>query len=243
VLAPLTWGSDGWPTVQLTDNTWSMSYPMPDIPKSSHVVKSPTGTDDFKTAALSPEWEWNHNPDNSKWSAGHGLTLQTATVTDDLYSARNTLTHRILGPTSTATIVMDASGMKDGDYAGVAMFRDSSAWIGVTRDAGKYQVVMRQNITMDRRWNTATKGDDIASAPLSSARIWLRVAADIHPGADRTAVFSYSTNGKTYIPLGQPFVLNNKWQFFMGYRYGIFNYAAKALGGAVKVSSFTMTTP
>jgi cell division protein FtsI/penicillin-binding protein 2 len=64
-------------------------------------------------------------------------------VTDDLYAARDTLTHRILGPTSTATIVMNDAGMKDGDRAGLAMFRDSSAWVGVARDDGKYTVVMR----------------------------------------------------------------------------------------------------
>ena len=29
----------------------------------------------------------------------------------------------------------------------------------------------------------------------------------------------------------------------MGYRYGIFNYATKQLGGEVKVASFTMATP
>ena len=243
VLAPLTWGADGWPTVQLTDNTWSMSYPRPDIPPSTHRLPSLTGTDAFKTSTLSPEWEWNHNPDNSKWSVGHGLTLQTATLTDDLYSARNTLTHRILGPTSTATIVLDDSKMKDGDQAGLAMFRDSSAWIGITRDEENYQVIMRQDITMDRRWNTANKGEDVAHVPIRPGKIWLRVAADIHPGADRTAIFSYSTDGKTFQTLGQPFVLNNRWQFFMGYRYGIFNYATKSLGGAIKVASFSMTAP
>ena len=43
---------------------------------------------------------------------GSGLNLRTATVTNDLYSARNTLTHRIQGPTSTATIELDYSAMK-----------------------------------------------------------------------------------------------------------------------------------
>jgi len=33
VLAPLTWAEDGWPTVQLTDNAWSASYPKPEIPR------------------------------------------------------------------------------------------------------------------------------------------------------------------------------------------------------------------
>lgn len=123
------------------------------------------------------------------------------------------------------------------------MLRDTSAWIGVARDAGKYKVVMRQNINMDRRWNTANKGEDAASAPVSRGKIWLRVAADIHPGADRTAIFSYSTNGNNFQTLGPPFLLNNRWQSFMGYRYGIFNYATTSLGGAVKVQSFTMATP
>ena len=243
VLAPMTWGDDGWPTLQMTDNRWSASYPMPDIAGPSHQIHSPTGTDAFRTPALSAEWEWNHNPDNSKWSAGHGLRLETATVTDDIYAARNTLTHRILGPASTATIVLNDAAMKDGDRAGLSMLRDTSAWIGVVRDAGKYRVVMRQNINMDRRWNTADKGEDVASAAVSKGNIWLRVAADIHPGPDRTAVFSYSTNGKIFQPLGPPFPLNNRWQFFMGYRYAIFNYATISLGGVVKVQSFTMATP
>lgn len=39
------------------------------------------------------------------------------------------------------------------------------------------------------------------------------------------------------------FVLNNQWEFFMGYRFGIFNYATQALGGAVTVRSFDLTTP
>jgi len=96
---------------------------------------------------------------------------------------------------------------------------------------------------MDRKWNTANKGEDVASVPVSKGKIWLRTAADIRPGADHTASFSYSTDGKNFKPIGEPYTLNNRWQFFMGYRYGIFNYATKQLGGEVKVASFTMATP
>ena len=243
VLAPLTWDADGWPHVQMTDNTWAAAYPIPNPSAARHPIPSHTGTYAFKTAVLGPEWEWNHNPDNSKWSAGHGLTLQAATVTDDLYAARNTLTHRILGPTSNATIELNFAQMKDGDRAGLAMLRDMSAWVGVVKDDGKYKVVLHQNVTMDRRWNTANKGEDAASEPISGKRIWLRVAADIHPAADRTAVFFWSADGKTFKTIGHPFVLNNRWQFFMGYRYAIFNYATKELGGQVTVPTFTVATP
>lgn len=240
VLAPLKWNDDGWPSVDLPDNTWLDSYPLPDVGNAAHPVHSPTGTDAFIGPALGPEWEWNHNPDTSKYSVHHGLFLQTATVTDDLYAARNTLTHRILGPVSTATVVLDNRQMKDGDRAGLVMLRDSSAWIGIARDAGKLRVLVVNNITMDKHWDTASKGTEVASAPLIADKVWLRTTADIHPGPGHTATFSYSTDGNTFLPLGPPFVLNTSWQFFMGYRFGIFNYAARALGGAVTVSSFTL---
>ena len=66
----------------------------------------------------------------------NGLTLQTATVTNDLYSARNTLTHRILGPSPPRRSRWTTPGMHDGDRAGLALLRNSSAWIGVKRDNG-----------------------------------------------------------------------------------------------------------
>jgi beta-xylosidase len=240
VLAPMKWKADGWPVLQITGNTWGVSYPYPVAP---HPLKPHTGIDTFSGPALGPEWEWNHNPDNTRWSLNGGLRLQTATVTDDLYGARNTLTHRILGPQSTATIMLDFSRMKDGDRTGLALLRDSSAWIGVKRDGGSFRVVMENNLTMDKNWRTSSAGTEVAKASILGGRIWLRASADIRPGANLSGQFSYSIDGNTFQSIGTPFVMNNDWRFFMGYRYGIFNYATQALGGEAQISSFTMTTP
>ena len=127
-LAPLTW-NDGWPSVQTVNGRWGTTYPRPAI-STTRTVQPMTGRDTFTGTRLGPRWEWNHNPDTSRFSVGNGLRLQTATVTNDLYAARNTLTHRIQGPTSTATIELDYSAMANGDRAGLAMLRQSSAWIG-----------------------------------------------------------------------------------------------------------------
>jgi beta-xylosidase len=242
-LAPITWTSDGWPTIQTVNGAWGATYPKPNIPASGRTVKPMIGTDTFTTTTLGPQWEWNHNPDNTRWSAGSGLRLQTATVTNDLYAARNTLTHRIQGPTSTATVELDYSTMRDGDRAGLAMLRQSSAWVGVKRDNGANRVVMVNNLTMDGSWNTTGTGTEVAGTAVSGGRIWLRVSADIRPGSGRQARFSYSTDGVTFTPLGSAFTLNNTWQFFMGYRYAMFNHATQALGGAVTVRAFTQTSP
>ncbi|MGP3966743.1 glycoside hydrolase family 43 protein [Streptomyces sp. 6N223] len=239
-LAPITWTSDGWPELQLVGGAWGESYPYPLPPVE---VEPMIGVDTFEGTELAPKWEWNHNPDTTAFEVGAGLTLRTATVTDDLYAARNTLTHRIQGPTSTATIELDISAMSDGDRAGLALLRDSSAWIGVTREGGASRVVMVDGLTMDGDWNTTGTGTERDAADFSGDKIWLRANADIRPGSPRPGRFSYSTDGTTFTALGPDFSMHNDWPFFMGYRYAIFNHATQALGGSVTVARFELATP
>ncbi|KSW21678.1 RICIN domain-containing protein [Cellulomonas sp. B6] len=241
-LAPITW-SNGWPSVQTVNGRWGATYPRPNI-TTTRTVKPLTGTDTFAGTRLGPQWEWNHNPDTSRFTVSDGLTLRTASVTRDLYAARNTLTHRVQGPSSTATVELDVAGMANGDRTGLAMLRQSSAWIGVVRGSdGARRVVMTDGLTMDSSWNTTGTGTERASAALPGTRVWLRVTADIRPGSGRQATFSWSTDGRTFTPLGPAFTLNADWQFFMGYRFGVFNHATQALGGAVTVRRFDLTTP
>jgi len=134
--------------------------------------------------------------------------------------------------------------MANGDRSGLAMLRDQSAWIGVRKDNGVTRVSMTNGLSMSTNgWTTTGTGSEAAGATVSGGTIWLRATANIQPGSGRTASFSYSTNGTTFTALGPAFTLNNDWQFFMGYRFGIFNYATSALGGAVTVNRFDLTTP
>ncbi|HEU5073209.1 MAG TPA: glycoside hydrolase 43 family protein [Polyangiaceae bacterium] len=238
VMIPMTWGDDGWPSVNLVDGEFGGSYPFPDLPCGSNKVKAWNPKDTFDDAELAPEWEWNHNPDDSKWSVGDGLVLQTATVTDDLYSVRNMLTRRIEGPASFATIELDFSAMQDGDVAGIAAFRDRSAWIGVKKTNAGARVVMTNGVDMNTSWETTSTGSEVAGADISGTKIWLRVEADVRSSGGGTATFSYSMDGSQFESLGNTLTMNKDWQFFMGYRFGIFNYATEALGGSVKVLSF-----
>jgi beta-xylosidase len=144
---------------------------------------------------------------------------------------------------STATIELDYSGMKDGDRAGLAALRQSSAWIGLASDNGSTRLVMTNGLTMDGNWNTTGTGYVAASASVSGGKVWLRATADIAPRGSKTVTFLYSTDGVTFRQLGSAFTMNTDWQFFMGYRFAIFNYATKALGGSVNVRSFTITAP
>lgn len=248
VAAPLTWTSDGWPRLVKDGQSWGKTYPMP--VQTTKTVPPPTGTDNFTGAALSHEWEWNHNPDNTKWKmagGSGGVLLQTATVTNDLFTARNTLTHRVIGPKSQGTFKIDISKMKDGDRAGAALFRDISAYIGVYKDASSAKVVMVNGLNLDSKWATQSTGTIAATGPTLAAdttSVWFQIQADVTPAfgsnTQRTATFWYSLDGKSYTQLGPKFSLTNTWQFFTGYRYAAFNHATKALGGQVTIQSFTM---
>jgi beta-xylosidase len=248
VAAPLTW-TDDWPqVVKDSSGAWAKSYPAP--VQTTKTLPSPIGTDTFQGTTLSQEWEWNHNPDTSKFTLSSGLTLRTATVTNDLFTARNTLTHRIIGPKSSGTFRIDISKMADGDRAGAALFRDIAAYIGVHKDGGSAKLVTVNGLSLDQNnnWVTKSAGNVAATGPTLAAGttdLYLRVQADITPAfsgtsVQRTTTFSYSTDGNTYTTLGSPFPMTNAWQFFTGYRYAVFNFATKALGGQIGVKSFTM---
>jgi beta-xylosidase len=243
VMAPITW-NDGWPAVTLVDGKWGATYPFPDLPCGANRVAPRPRVDTFSDAALGPEWEWNHNPDNTKWTAGDGLTLKTATVTDDLYAARNTLTHRIAGPVTSATIELDYSQMLDGDVAGLSVQRDVSAAIMVRNVAGALRVHMVNGINMNTSWQTTSTGTSAEDAPLSGGKVWLRAEANVRTdNGGARASFSYSTDGSEFKPLGSSLTMNKDWQYFLGYRFGLFNYATKSLGGSVKISEFALSSP
>jgi beta-xylosidase len=238
VLAPVSWSADGFPILQ-TDSTgaWAVSYrmPLPERPTPPW-----TGTDTFGGNSLGPAWEWNHNPDTSKYVVSNGLTLSSATVTDDLYMARNTLTHRIHGEFPVGTVEVDFTNMLDGDRFGLAAFRDRSAYIGVHRVGNTYTITAVHNMTQDEStWSTINKGTVVATALVSAKKIWLRTALDARASGTKEAKFFYSLDGSKYTQLGSSYVMWTNWAYFMGYRYGIFNFATKQLGGSISVLSFS----
>ncbi|HVU16789.1 MAG TPA: glycoside hydrolase 43 family protein [Candidatus Didemnitutus sp.] len=232
-LSPITW-RDGWPYFGLPGNltrtplTWIKPGTGHDDPPHAPYEHS----DDFAGPALKPVWQWNHVPDNAHWSLSErpGALRLHALGAPDFWHARDSLTQRAVGPESTATVELDASGMKAGDVAGLALLNLPYAWIGLRR--GESGLALS--------WFDQTRGATRARA-LAGTRAWLRV----HCNFDiEQAQFSVSEDGVTFQPFGDPLTMVFQLKTFQGVRFSLFNFNEKgAEGGFVDFSHFSVDEP
>jgi beta-xylosidase len=249
-LVPVTW-KDGWPVLG-KDGEVPMKLDIPAGGQGASGASGIVASDEFDRLPGAPDlplaWQWNHNPEPRNWSLtkrpGY-LSFVTSRVDSSLPEARNTLTQRTFGPDSFATTSIDVSGMKDGDWAGLAAFQKKYGFVGVKMSDGARSLVM---VSAD-----SDQPEEIASIPLAGNTVHLKVecvfqsapedarfglnegGAKIYgiPGAPEIARFSYSLDGKSWTPIGRPSRLAYTFPHFMGYRYALFFYSTKTAGGRV----------
>lgn len=204
-------------------------------------------SDDFTSPRLKFCWQWNHNPVDNAWSLSERkgwLRLKTSRVVNNLFAAPNTLSQRMEGPQSSATISLDLKKMRDGDHAGFAAFNGHSAQLIVEQENGKKTLSMQTatvNLSDREKVITGVDTETLASVPLKQNRLWFRIDTDFRVGQDM-ATFFYSLDGKQWLPLGTPFKMRYDYRrLFMGSRFAIFNYATRQTGGYIDVDEFAYT--
>ena len=237
---PCRW-IDGWP--MLGDEEGKVPARVRPL-KSGEPAKSIVCADDFSGEKLGLHWQWNHNPVDKAWSLTERpgyLRLKTARVVPNLYLAPNTLTQRMEGPKCTGSVALDLSKMKDGDIAGLAAFNDNSAVMAIKKVGKKLTLELsEQKVKLSQREKKVENVDIkvVESVELKQQKIWLRIDANFVPRTD-IATFSYSLDGKEWTKIGGDYRMGFDWQrFFMGTKFGIFNYATKKAGGYVDVDEF-----
>lgn len=236
-LMPCTW-IDGWPILGdehgRIPNDTTLGYT---------VMRGICGSDDFDGKELSLYWQWNHNPIDEAWclTARRGaLRLTTARVVENLFVAPNTLTQRMVGPSCSGTVCFDVRRMLDGDRAGLAALNGDSGVLTVEQEEGERSIVVSEQRSRFGE-NRAIIGVDtveLARIPLKRNKVYLRIDGTFGKPRD-LATFSYSTDGKRFIPLGRAVRMSFDYRrMFMGSKFAIFNYATKETGGYVDVLDF-----
>lgn len=223
-LVPVTW-EKGWPVL-------GMNGKVPEhlnLPASKGLIPGIVVSDEFTRKKGDPllplAWQWNHNPDNENWSVKKRpgfLRLTTGRIDSSITQARNILTQRCIGPRSSGATAIDVSNMKDGDCAGLVLLQKKYGWVGVKMENGEKYIVMV----------SAESGSpvELQRLPLKGKRIHLKAGCDFSDRHDN-AQFYYSTDGKHWTPIGGTLKMSYTIPHFMGYRFGLFNYATQTTGG------------
>ena len=240
-LMPMTW-VDGWPMVGLEGNlgraprTWFK----PDTQQGQYVggrksqpMTAPYNrSESFDGKRLGRVWQWNHNPDDKQWALKGGRLRLNSMPAEQLMWARNTLTQRVIGPRSVTTVELYTKGMKDGDVCGLGNINVPCSWIGLVKQGNSLTLRCFEQLT-----------NDTVDVPLTlpQGKIWLRCNGDYDNDQSQ---YAYSTDGKTFQPLGRMMPLSYQLISFQGSRHALFAFNVKGKnGGYAEFDNFTVVEP
>lgn len=258
-LQPMKW-KNGWPVIG-TDPDGDgcgepvLSHRKPDVGRT-YPVCTPQESDEFDGYTLSPQWQWHANI-NEKWAyyaGNHGFVrLYSYPVVPqyrNLWDVANLLLQKTPAPNFTATMKLTFSPTKQykGERTGLVVMGMDYAALVLENAAD--EMTLSQVVC-----HGADKGQPEqvnASVGLKESTVYLRVKfgcdgrkiAQSEGGHDLlvTCDFSYSTDGRTFSPLGTTFqAREGKW---IGAKVGTFctRPAIKASdGGWADVDWFRIT--
>jgi beta-xylosidase len=243
-LVPITW-DNGFPLIGLpgnlrkAPNTWVK-------PNTGHTQEPKPAfihDDNFDAGKLNPHWQWNHVPDDTKWSLAEkpGVLRLHSLPATNFFSARNSLCQRPPGPESIMTVELDATGMVPGDTSGLGLLSAPYAWIGVVKTTEGTTLQMAQGAGGGRRGAAAPTNAPVIGPTNLPNRLWLRVACQFDTDE---AVFSWSVDGKQFTSLGAPFTMIFQLTTFQGVRPALFHYNTSGHpGGYADFDNYTVEEP
>ncbi|MFZ0266081.1 glycoside hydrolase 43 family protein [Caulobacter sp.] len=239
-ISPVFWRDD-WPVW----GTPAAPGRVPDLaakPILGEPFAEPPSSDDFSGGALGRQWQWNHNPDDSRWSLSErpGFLRLKATTAHDFWNARNTLLQKGQGPKARGVVKLDVRGLKAGDACGFGTFGKFSSQIVLTR-APNGQGALSARLVESTAAGPKTSPRGEARA-VRLGDLWLSVDMDFT--TDKTAL-AYSLDGRSWTAMPGDFPLAFDWRTgtFQGEQFGLFCHNPAGGEGRIDVDSFTLSKP
>ena len=192
-------------------------------PIESKTIFAPQTDDDFSTPNLSLQWQFNHNPTDHAWSlSAHpgSLTLK-ALKSSTFRLARNTLTQKIMGNISEATIAMDFTEIADGQRCGLACMGKINNVLGIKMEKGQKYLYTSNDTT------------EISTTFPNGNQIYLRVSIDM---TNQKFQYFYSTDNIRFIPYGTSFFI--PFGFWKGARIALYCYNKEQEAGTASFQWF-----
>jgi beta-xylosidase len=240
-LQPMAW-KDGWPVIGTDPDGDGIGEPVLTYRKPKSAVASaiaaPPDSDRFD-GKLSPAWQWNANA-QADWAdlkaAPGKLRLKSISGSENLWEVGALLTQKLPAERFTVTTKLTFAPRAVGERTGLVMFGSDYAWLGLRNGKDGLSLVR-----VDRAGADAFKPEQVTKVlETAPATVWLRLSAEPVTVADpppgfspywpsmlrsthAKVTFSYSLDGVTYRPVGEPFVSKpGRW---VGAQMGLFAQA------------------
>lgn len=216
--------------------------------RPDYVYQPLVNSDDFKTSypneyGLAPIWQFNHEPVTADYQINHQegfFEIKTSKTTDQLLQATNTLTQRMIFPSCAAEVTLDASHLNDGDVAGFGALQGAYGFAGITKDSGKYYLIMRskplENLEMQSFSTNKLAEKEWERIELDAPTVTLRIEADFWEMKDETKFFYQKDN--EFVQIGPKHKVAFNLDHFVGCRFALFCYSTSEIGGSAKFSQF-----
>ena len=218
-LQPMRWQEDGWPVIGEPSAKPGVGRPVPEHAKpmgggapAAAGPAWPAVGDEFGGRQLAPQWQWVANPAQDWYSLSarpghlrlHAQPAPGAGKADHagaapLRSLPAVLTQKPPAPVFTATAKLELHAVAGGDAAGLAMYGQTYAWLGLRRERDETRLVyVRCEAGNDKCQEQTTAA---LSLPQAGQPVHLRMAV----GAAGQTSFSFSADGANFHPVGTPF--------------------------------------
>lgn len=233
-LNPMQWVND-WPVIG-TDKQGSgcgepvVRHKKPNVGKV-YPIETPAESDEFNTRQLGLQWQWHANyqdlfgfPTDLGFMRIYGHVLSKEYV--NFWEVPNLLMQKFPAEKFTATTKLTFTAKEDGSKAGLIVMGWDYTYLSVGKDGEKF--VLEQAICKDAEQQHPETVTRLAELPVHNTyeaglfpnyvcNVYMRVKVS----AGAVCQFSYSTDGKRFTNVGQPFeARQGKW---IGAKVGLFS--------------------
>ena len=202
---------------------------------------APLYSNDF----LNPAWQWNHYPNKQLVSvSSEKLCITTNKLVKNITQCANTYTQRVFTEHCEGSVFLNASNMKNGDFAGLCALESEYAFIGLTKENNQFYLVKATHTSKHSPWTMNVYDDEepgiVEKRQVSSSSINLKIAFNLEKDVQQATLF-YANDNSPFNQLGTPVPLRFTLDHFTGVRFGLFYYSTKESGGQIEFSVFKIT--
>lgn len=241
ILVPVNW-KDDFPIFGIDGKVPSQITVLDNNPNYKY---EPLYSSDFcdSNGNLKSCWQWNHIHDSLLASVkDNKLSIKTDKTVLNVTQAANTLTQRTFTQNCTGSVTVDASNIKDGDFAGLCALEGQYAFIAVTKEKLKYKLVLAYHKLDHSTWTMNIfdnqKAEILNEIALPSKKVRLQLKFTLYQGTEKVQAYYFDEMKKTFVSLGQSCALTYSLDHFTGVRFAMFNFSTIDFGGIATFSDF-----